>query len=197
MIELPYEAVPNGATPAYLDFGGFLTPGLGGRVQRIDRMGNRFRVAFTFPPMEADGLGRIVVSRLIRAKTEGIRIELPQLGFKLGAPGAPRVNGGGQAGKTLVVDGLTPRYPVREGQWFNHVRGADVMLYNVTAGVAADASGQATLAISPMLRVEPLDNDVINFARPVIQGYVHGEDWQWQMSLAHHLGIAFEVEEYV
>jgi hypothetical protein len=197
MIELPLDAIPNGATPGYVDFGGFLTPALGGRVQRIDRMGNRFKMAFTFPPFKAADLGRIVVSRLIRAKTEGIRLDVPMLGFKPGAVGYPLVDGAGQSGRTLTADGFTPHYAIREGQWFNHIQGDDCLLYNMDAAVMADASGEAELDLSPMLRIEPADNDVLNFAKPMIQGYVLGEEWRWEWNLAHHVGIEFEVEEAV
>lgn len=196
MIELPTDAVPNGAEPALVDYGGFLRPGLGGRVQRIDRMGNRFKVAFSFPPFASVGLGRIVVSRLLRGKTEGIRIEMPLLGFKPGAPGSPVVDGAGQSGRSLLVRGFTPNYAIREGAWFTHVHANGRCLYNVDASVAADATGDAELSISPMLRVEPADGDVLEFGKPTIEGFVEGEEWRWRMSLEHHVHMEFEVEEF-
>jgi hypothetical protein len=197
LIELPDKVVPNGASPGYVDFGGYLQPALGGRTQRIDRLGNRFKIALTLPPLPAEPLGRIVVSRLIRAKTEGLRVEYPLMGFKPGSPGSPRVNGVGQSGRTLICDGFTPHYAIREGQWFNHEQSDDRLLYNVDAGTIASAAGEAEILISPMLRLEPTDNDVLNFARPVIQGRVLGEEWAWEWSLAHHAQIAFEIEEMV
>jgi hypothetical protein len=195
MIELPPWAVPNSASPSYIDFGGLLTPGLGGAVQRIDRMGNRFRIAIGFPPMASADRGRVLLSRLLRAKTEGIRIEFPLLGFKPGAPGAPKVNGAGQKGRTLIADGFTPNYAIREGQWFSLEHEGQHYLHNVDAEVLANAAGQATLSISPMLRVEPSDNATLHFARPMIQGFVQGERWDWEMSLAHHLGLSADIEE--
>jgi hypothetical protein len=195
MIELPDWAVPNSASPTYVDFGGLLTPGLGGRVQRIDRMGNRFRVSVGFPPMVSKDRGRILVSRLLRAKSEGLRLEFPLLGFKPGSPGAPKVNGAGQSGRTLIADGFTPNYIIREGQWFSLEEDGQHYLHNVDAEVVANASGQATLTISPMLRVEPSDNAVLHFSKPMLEGYVRGEEWQWQMSLSHHLTLEAEIEE--
>lgn len=195
MIELPNWAVPNGASGTLIDYGGFLTPALGGEVQRIDRPGNRFRWAFTLPPVQAKDRGRILVSRLIRAKTEGIRIEIPLLGFKPGAPGAPRVNGAGQAGRSLIVDGFTPNYAAKEGQWFNHVKEGRSYLYNMDGQTVADGSGVGTINFSPMLRAEPADNDVLEFAQPVVEGFVMGDEWSWEMSLDLHIEIQFEVVE--
>lgn len=195
MIDLPDWAVPDGAEPWLQDFGGFLTPGLGGAMQRIDRMGNRFGISASFPPMFSKDRGRILVSRLIRGKTEGVRMEYPLLSFKPGAPGSPVVDGAGQSGRTLAVRGATPHYAFREGQPFSLEEDGQHYLHFVDAGVIADASGDAELAISPMLRIEPSDGATCHFARPMIEGYILGEEWRWQMSLSHHLGIAFGLVE--
>lgn len=196
MIELPSWAVPNSATPSYRDFGGFLTPSLGGEVQRIDRMGNRFGIAVTFPPIVGKQRGRILVSRLIRGKTEGVRIEYPLLDFAPGLPGTVLVDGAGQSGRTLNVKGATPNYAFREGQPFSIER-ADGRhyLHFVDEQTYADASGDAELPISPMLRYEFEDESVCHFAKPMIEGFIHGEDWRWAMSVERFIGIEFEIME--
>lgn len=195
MIELPDWAIPNGASPSLMDFGGFLTPGLGAEVQRLDRMGNRFLISVTMPPAPSHDKGRILVSRLIRGKTEGIRIEYPLLGFKPGSPGAPKVNGGGQSGRSLICDGFTPHYVIREGQWFSLEHAGRHYLHNADAEVVANASGQATITFSPMLRIEPSDNDALHFAKPMIEGFSMGSEWSWQLSIDHNIAIAFDVAE--
>lgn len=195
MIELPDWAVPNAATLGYIDFGSFLNPGLGGEVQRLDRMGNRHKLAVGFPPLRSADKGRIFVSRVIRGKTEGVRMEVPLLGFKPGAPGNPLVDGAGQAGRSLVADGFTPNYTIREGQWFSLAHDGRHYLHSVDAGVTANATGQVTLSISPMLRIEPDDNDVLHFAKPMIEGYITGEELMWSLSLEHNIGIEFELVE--
>lgn len=197
MIELPAGVVPREMNAGLIDFGGFLTPPTGARVQRIDRMGSRYKVAFAFPPLSSRDVGRQVVSRLIRAKSEGIRVELPLGDFTPGPPGSPVVDGNGQAGTSLAIRGFNAGYAVREGQWFNHVSGDDRLLYNASAQAIADATGDATVGLAPMLRVEPVDGDVLEFARPVIQGFVLGEEWRWQMAVERLIAIEFEVEEYV
>jgi hypothetical protein len=195
MIELPDWAIPNGAEPFLVDFGGFITPGLGGQVQRIDRMGNRFGIAVSMPPVVGKDRGRILVSRLIRGKTEGVRIEYPLLDFPPGAPGTVVVDGAGQSGRTLLVRGATPNYTFREGQPFSIESDEQHYLHFVDGQVSADSSGDAELSISPMLRIEPADGDTCHFAKPMIEGFVHGEEWRWTLTVARHMGIEFEVRE--
>lgn len=196
MIELPDWAVPNGAEPFLVDFGGFLTPALGGEVQRIDRMGNRFGVSLSFPPVRGKDRGRILVSRLIRAKTEGIRIEYPLLDFAPGQPGAVAVDGAGQTGRTLVVKDAEPFYAFREGQPFSiENAGGRHYLHFVDGEVIADTNGDAELSISPMLREEFADGDLCHFAKPMIEGFIHGEEWRWQMMLERLIPVQFEVRE--
>jgi hypothetical protein len=195
MIDLPEYPAPNGATPALVDFGGFNTPGLGGEVQRVDRMGNRFKAQFSFPPMPSKDIGRIFVARLIRGKTEGIRLAWPLLSFDPGAPGAIVVDGAGQAGRTLNVRSGTPYYAIREGQFFSVVKNGRHHMHIADAQIVLDASGQGAVALSPMLRVPFADGAVCHFGKPMIEGYVQGSEWAWQMSLDHNLGIEFTVEE--
>jgi len=195
MIDLPPWAAPNGCDVSLVDFGGYLQPGLGGQVQRIDRMGNRFSISVSFPPMPSKDKGRILVSRLIRGKTEGVRLEFPLLSFKPGSPGEVRVNGAGQSGRILIVDGVTPNYAFREGQPFSLEVSGQHYLHFVDAEVIANATGQATLSISPMLRVQPSDNAVCHFAKPMFEGFIMGEQWSWNMSLEHNLGISADIIE--
>ena len=119
MIDVPSTPSPASATPGLIDFGGFLTPALGGPVQRVERMGTRFSLSVVMPPMINTSTGRIWIARLIRGKQEGIRMPWPLQGFDPGSPGNPLVNGAGQSGRTLIADGFTPNYIAREGQFFS------------------------------------------------------------------------------
>lgn len=194
MITLPTDPAPVGASPSLIDFGGFLEPGLGGEVQRLDRMGNRFAISVSMPPMQIE-TGRVFISRLIRGKTEGVRMEYPLCDFNPGAPGTPRVNGAGQAGRLLVCDGFMPGYQVKEGQPFTVVTDGRYYLYFSDAAVTANGSGQLTLQFSPMLRAGPADNDLLLFTQPLIEGFIHGEEWRWSMDLNRMVGIEFDVRE--
>lgn len=195
-VTLPDDPAPNGVTATLMDYGGIIRPATGGAAQRIDRAGSRFRMDFTFPPMPSAETGRVFVSRLLRAKSEGIRIEFPLASSQQGAPGVPLVNGAGQSGTTIVLDGLAPYYLAREGYWLSISNGTRLYLHNVTAPAAADGSGNMTLAITPALRFPFADNAVVELAHPIVDGFVVGEEWAWQLDLAHHIGLSVTVEEW-
>lgn len=197
MIDLPDYPSPNGATPGLIDFGGLLEPMLGGEVQRIDRLGNRFKINVTLPPMPSRDVGRIWVSRLIRGKAEGVRLPYPLLSFDPGVPGSPVVDGADQTGRTLAVSGFTAAYAVKEGQPFSiEDENGRHYLHFADGQTIADGNGDADVPLSPMLRHPFEDGATCHFAKPMIEGFIRGEDWRWEMMLDHNLGLTFEIEEY-
>lgn len=194
MIVLPDWAIPNGASPQLMDFGIVLRPATGAAVTRIDRPGNRFQVQFSFPPMKADK-ARLVVSRLIAAKSDGLRIEYPLLGVKQGSPGSPVVDGTSAAGTSLPLRGLNPGYTAKEGFWLT-VIDADgtYYLHNVRANVVAGSDGKATLTVSPMLRSELADGATVLLGKPMVEGLVTS-DASWSLPTNHLIEIGFTLEE--
>lgn len=195
MITLPTTPSPASAEAAMVDFGGFLSPALGGPVQRIERLGNRFRLSVTMPPMKNESVGRTWIRALVQGKQEGARMPFPLQGFLPGTPGTVLVNGAGQSGRTLIVDGATAGYNFRDGQFFSVVTNGKHHLHMVTTLTVANGSGQATLPIEPMLRVSPADNNVCNFLEPMIEGFIMGDEAAWTINLADIIGLGFEIVE--
>lgn len=193
MIELPERPAPNGVTPRLIDYGSIMRSPVGGASLRLDRSGSRFAAQITFPPMRAE-TARIFISRLLDAKSEGLRIEFP-LQFSQGSPGAPVVDGAGQAGKTLAIRGLTPGYRFKEGYWLSIVKDGRHYLHNCRSTVAADATGDATISITPALRVPFPDGAVIHLAKPMIEGLVDGNEWTWAIQLDGLTALAVPIEE--
>jgi hypothetical protein len=195
MITLPSTPALNGASPALIDFGGVMRPPLGGRALKINRIGSRFRVACSLPPMPAN-VGRVFVSRLLQAKREGLRIKFPLLGVDQSGSPAIIVDGAGQAGLFLSVRQVTPGWTAREGFFFSI---ADAMgqlyLHIVRADATANGLGKMTIPIEPALRVPFIDGAGVLFTQPLVEGLVDGDEIGWQMSLAHHIGIEFMIEE--
>lgn len=194
MIDLPLSPAPAAATPALLFFGAQLTPALGGPVQQVERMGTRFRLSVTMPPMRG-ATARQWVARLVRGKSAGVRMPFPLLDFDPGIPGQFLVNGGGQSGKALAIDGGRPNYVFREGQFFSILTGGQHYLHMVTAETIASGAGAGTIPIEPMLRVSPADNAELHVARPMIEGFIAGEELSWEMGLAHFQQWAFDIAE--
>ncbi len=194
MIELPRWAVPVGAAPALLDFGGVLRPVLGGALQKIDRAGSRYRVMIDFPPAEGADEGRILVARMIRAKRQGLRVAYP-LASSQPVAGTPVVDGAGQAGTTLSIRGLQPHQILREGWWMTVYRSdGRGYLYNID-GVVAGPDGRAAVPIAPMLRWPHSDGDRIELVRPTIEGLVDGNEWAWSVDVENLMGIQAVIEE--
>lgn len=194
MIELPASPAPNSVAPHLIDFSILLRPATGGAVTRIDRPGSRFAAEFAFPAMQPD-IARVFIARLLKGKSEGLRMPFPLLGVSQGFPGSPVVDGSGQSGTTLVVRGLTANYVAKEGWWLS-IEDADGQhyLHSISAGFAADAAGAAEVNIWPALRTPFDDGATIHLARPMIEGLVTN-DAQWTLPVTRLIEIGFTIEE--
>lgn len=195
MIDLPVSPAPNGVNPRLIDYGTVLRSPTGGASLRVDRAGSRFAAEISWPPMKAE-VARVFVSRLLDAKSEGLRIEFPLLDVSQGIPGTPVVDGAGQAGKTLAVRGLTPGYVAKEGYWLSiEDAGGQHYLHNARSTVVADGSGAAVLAITPALRVPFADGATVHLAKPMIEGLVLGDEFGWQIPVNKLIALSVTIEE--
>ncbi len=194
-VALPTSPGPAATTPGYLDVGGVLRPILGGAHQKLNRLGDRFMIDVQMPPMPSAGIAMGWVADLVRASREGALFQWPQLGFDPGTPGAPLVNGGGQAGMTLSLKGMTPGYGVVKGQFLSIIVGGRRYLEMVTADATVGVHGTVTLAIAPMLRVSPPDNAPCEIAEPMIEGFLDGDERRWTVDVARHTGLSFSITE--
>jgi hypothetical protein len=79
------------------------------------------------------------------------------------------VNGAGQTGRTLNVDGLPNSTTVLNAGQFVTVGN---QLLQLTADVTTNGSGQATLSFEPALRAAPADNATVEFKNPYCLMYL-------------------------
>lgn len=191
MIELPDFAAAGTATPVFLD-AGFTQRGVQS-LTRIDRKGSRYKLACTYGPFSPEQ-GRVMVSRLIAAKQEGLRIEYPLL-HNQGSPGSPLTVGAISTGKTLPLDGLTPGYACKEGFWLSMVKDGRHHLHSVRAGGRASNTGTLTITLNEMIRDAFPDNTVVHLARPMVEGIIEGDEWSWALSVDRVIPIEFTLEE--
>ena len=194
MIELPAWAVPNAASPSLIDAGGVMRSPINTVALKVNRPGSHYRVAMSFPPFEPEQ-GRVIVSRLIRAQREGLRVPFelpePQAGTTDGA-----VRGNGQAGRFLAADGLTPGALLREGWWLSIVNQAGHhFLHNSAADAVVDDNGRVTLELSEALRWPFVSGAAVQIVTPMIEGLVDGSVRDWQLSVEQLTEIAFVIEE--
>lgn len=194
MIELPSVPAPNSADPALIDFGITLRPPLGGKVLRVDRPGSRFRIALSWPAMTPE-TSQIFINRLLRAKSEGLRVPFPLM-VSQGSPGATVVDGAGNTGLSLPVRGGQPNWRWREGWWLS-IEAADGQhyLHSLTAAGALDASGEGTLPIYPMLRAPFADGDAVHLAKPMIEGLPLGDETSWSIRIGFLTTLSVTIEE--
>ncbi|MAM40649.1 MAG: hypothetical protein CL949_19590 [Erythrobacter sp.] len=200
MILLPEKPGTRVDAPRLLDFGGFLTPSGGGQMQRLNRKGNRYAVAVTMPPMR-EAAARIFVNRLIRGKSEGVRMAWPLDGFRPGSPNidastAIVVDGAGQAGMSLSVQNVTPQYAFREGQPISLEISGQHFFDFVSAPVIADASGRATVPLTLELRAPPPSGSILHVAKPMIEGFIVGSEIAWEQAVSGFRdNIQFDIQE--
>lgn len=195
MIELPEIPAPNGAEPYFLDPGTNQRGAIGGPTIRLDRAGARYGVSISYAPMRSQ-TARVFVSRLVRAKSEGVRIPFPLLHQVQGSPGAALVNGADQAGRTLALKNLTPGYLFKEGSWLSiEDANGQHYLHNVATATRAAADGTASLPLCELLR-RPFDDECsVHVAKPMIEGFVLGDQQNWTLSVGDFVQLQFAIEE--
>lgn len=182
------------AEPILQEFGGLLTPAMGGPVQRIERPGSRWALQIETPPMPVEPDGRRWASRIGRAKRAGAVIEIPQPGLVIGAPGAPRVAGAFVGGRLIQLGGLTAGYAVREGQWISIIVAGRRYADQIVGDAAASAGGLVTVALQNLLRVPLAGNEVVEIASPKIEGWLE-ESFSFPLDVAHMTSFGLTISE--
>jgi hypothetical protein len=172
MILLPTVPAPSNVAVDVIDFGGLLTPPLGGPVQRINRIGARYQLQVQLPPMMAASTnGRHWIARITTARQAGARFMLNLDGLNVGTPGTVIVSAA-TAGYTNIIpmSGFTANYPLVEGQWITIVHGGQRYLYMVASDVVASAGGVANVTTTLPIRTSLAASDIVEIANPSIEG---------------------------
>jgi hypothetical protein len=131
-----------------------------------EQQGERWEVAMTFPPMlPADAGAYRAFFAMLRGRLGTFLLGDYTRTAPLGAMGGtPLVNGAGQTGNTLNIDGVTNSTLVcKAGDWLQLGSGGSSRLHMVTADAISNGSGQVALTIVPQLRSSPADNAAVTF----------------------------------
>ena len=173
-----------------------MAPATSGPSQRQDRMGTRHAIRFDIPVLRYAWCGAGLAADLAIGRTgDGAIIEIPEPKIPQVNYGTPRVNGVGQLGDTIKIDGVTPGAVIKKGKWLTLVSNGRYYAYFTTRqDVVADENGNATLSICPMIRRSPADNALVILDKPVIQGLIK-EPLQRKILRVGGIGLEFEVEE--
>lgn len=179
----------------FIDNTAVLTPPLGGPSQRITRNGSRYAADISIPSL-SEACARTLIAAQLRSRTEGLPLSIPVPRPPQGVlPAAARVNGAAQVGALLAIDGLGAGEVVPALQPFNLTSGGRAYLHMTTSAVTASGGGAVNLTIAPRLRFSPADNALLNFATPVLEGYLPPDSTDWELQALLAYGVAFTITE--
>lgn len=178
-----------------VDFQSVLTPILGGPVQTIQRLGARFAVDVTLPPLEPADAAKFLAARMkARAENDTLTLAWPQAEIWSVIGGSPVVNGAGQAGARLNISGLTASQVIPAGRFFSFQAGGRHYLHMTTLQVTANGAGQVQLHVAPLLRVSPPAGAPLNFSAPIVEGLLTGT-LEWSLERLRWTSTAFTLAE--
>lgn len=190
VLTLPTDPAPAKMGIAMVTAKNTLTPAIGGAEQELLRKGTRYALTFSMPvmtyvqSMDWDDL---------MAEGDTVLMRVFQPGLVIQNPGTPLVKGAGQAGTSLVIDGLPNGYVIRKGQFLSVLSAGQRFLYRAKAS-ATSVAGTATIPLRTMLRRPPNDNDVVEIAQPMIEGFVR-DLGEWAVGVDRLVGLQFTVRE--
>lgn len=182
-VALPLSPMPSEAHPRYIEYGARLAAPFGGVTQNVSRLGDRWSMSVTMPPMNEVN-ARAWIAAQIRAKTTGepVRMPVPQIGGPSGVVFSGAVN---SPDGTFTGSNV---FSVTTGMFFSTVGpSGDSFLHLVT-----NLYGGGSCSVGPRLRDNL--NGPANFAVPVIEGYLES-NFEWTVGIAQIIGLSFVVTE--
>ena len=189
MIDL--SALPTASLAFELmEFGGILTPPLGGPSQKITRLGTRHRFAIETAPVSPASLWPATIAA---AKEAGAVIRISQPGQRPWVGPEPTVAQVTIGGTSLPLAGLQPNMAIGP-RWLSIVHAGRRYAHQVLVGAIAAADGTATVTITPMLRVPLAAGDKVEFIRPKAEGWLTGS-LGWSVPRSRVTGFSLVLEE--
>ncbi len=194
-ITLPSTPLPASITPRYKSVRSVFRSPITGKAQVALRLADYFAIDVTMPAMEPN-VAREWIAKLALGVSDTVLFPWPQPQAAIGAPGAPKVNGAGQTGTSLVIDGASPLYAWKAGQYFSVITtGGRRELKMLTEDGAADGSGAGEIHFRPPLRYAPADNADIELASPKIEGLIVANDVPYTVAANRAYTLSFSIEE--
>jgi hypothetical protein len=180
VITLPSTIAFRSVKPSLVDAGYVLKSGGNAASTRVDRPGTHYKAEFTFPPMRPSD-ARALRSRLVEAKSAGIRVYWPLVDQDQGGFGTPVVDGTDSAGTALKLEGMTAGAMLREGTWLSVIDADGVhYLHDIRTPVRVGSDGKATTRVWPPLRCALADGATVKIAAPLFEGVLIG-DVEWEI----------------
>jgi len=194
MIDLTALKLTEPFDVSLVEFGGVLTPALGGPRQRISRIGTRFAFGVNTPNMDMAEEGQRWSVRLARAKLEGGLIAIPEGDRAISNVGNPVVATAAAGGSIIQIKDARPGLILPEGKWLSMIHDGRRFAHQITEDVLVAENGTVQLPVFPMLRAVLTVGDVAEIAVPKAQGTIEGE-FGWSPSLAGYTSFSFMLAE--
>jgi hypothetical protein len=111
----------------------------------------------------------------------------------------PFVNGAGQTGESLVIDGASPNEVgyLLPGDYIQLGSGSTSTLHKVLEQVDTDSSGNATLTLWPHIRTAPANNATVRVGNTVGRWRLSSGESSWSVNEASIYGISFSCMEAI
>lgn len=172
------------------------------RQQVQKNVGSRWEATITLPPLlraNADLWIAFLMSLggQYGTFTMGDPLAATPRGSASTVPGTPVVNGAGQSGSTIAVDGLPASAAnyLRAGDYIQLGSGATAQLYKVLEDVTSNASYQANISIWPDLKSSPADNSTVVVQSAVGVFRLSSPETSFNIDTASVYGISFAAVE--
>lgn len=160
------------------------TPYLGGPVQRVARLGDRWTYSVDLRPMGA-AQARPLVTAIRQGLSAKVLCPVILAGIDLSQQIDLTAQSG--SGKSLNVLGDTSHIGV--GQVFSLVSNGVRYLHEVTS-----IAGQV-VGINPALKVVIAGGEALEFAEPKIEGFLEGNEHSMTIGMVGNLGTSFKINE--
>lgn len=174
------------------------------KQQILKHSGERWEADISLPPMQRADAEEWIAFLLSLGGQYGTFL----LGDPIGAtprgsasvtPGTPLVNGSGQTGNILAIDGCptsTSNY-LRAGDYIQIGLASSTRLYKVLADVNTNASGEASVDIWPSLRESPDNNAAVTVSSCKGLFRLAAAETSWDINTASFYGISFGAVEAI
>ena len=174
------------------------------KQQVIAHQGQRWEAEISLPPMQRANAETWVSFLVSLAGARGtFTMGDPNCATARGTasvtPGTPVVNGSGQTGSSLTVDGLPTSETgyLKAGDYIQLGGGSSATLHKVMQDVDSNASGQAAIELWPYIRTAPADDATVVVSNAVGVFRLAGNQTDWSINNAAFYGISFAAIEAV
>lgn len=163
--------------------------------------GQMWQADVTLPPMKrADAEQWIAWLISLRGQYGTFLMGDPLGGTPRGvATGTPLVNGAGQTGGSLVLDGATINVTgwLKAGDYIQLGSSTTARLHKVLADASSDGSGNVTLDLWPHIRTAPDDNAAITVSNAQGLFRLASSEMSWSANEAAIYGLTFGAMEVI